>query len=210
MEQHERDIEKLLDVEKVILDIKCKLSEISYDEYVADRFTRYGFERMVEIIGEACGKISKEFQQIHSGILWTEITGMRNKLAHDYFGIDYKMLWDTIHDDIPVLGEQIEKLLDEDLSDRFEKQKLKENQIIQQFFSDKPVTKVFVLPNMSDRCELYLYIEVDKNAKLGWDIYGWFGELRQLLKRKVVLLEEGGTKNTLFPRNGLDGKKQIL
>jgi uncharacterized protein with HEPN domain len=113
MQQLERDIERLKQIEDVIFEVETKLQKISYDDYVNDRFIKFGFERMVEIVGEACRHISKEFQGRYPEIRWTEIIGMRHKLSHDYFRIDYRALWETVTEDIPILKKQIARLLDE-------------------------------------------------------------------------------------------------
>lgn len=67
--------------------------------------------RPLEIIGEASSKISKEFRKAHSEIPWREMIGLRKRLIHEYFRIDYGAVWDTIHKDIPKLIETIEPLV---------------------------------------------------------------------------------------------------
>ncbi len=67
--------------------------------------------RPLEIIGEASAKISKDFRKAHSEIPWREMVGLRNRLIHQYFRIDYGIVWDTIHKDLPKLIEIIEPLV---------------------------------------------------------------------------------------------------
>ena len=65
--------------------------------------------RNIEIIGEASKKISNDTKQTYYKIPWKEIAGMRDKLIHDYLGVDVTVVWKTIHQDIPTL----EKLISE-------------------------------------------------------------------------------------------------
>jgi len=67
--------------------------------------------RPLEIIGEAAARISKDFRKIHSEIPWREMVGLRNRLVHEYFRIDYGAVWDTIQKDLPKLIELIEPIV---------------------------------------------------------------------------------------------------
>ena len=68
--------------------------------------------RRIEIIGEALKNLSKNFKDKHQKIEWREIAGMRDKLIHQYFGIDSDIIWDTAKNDIPKLKKQISELLE--------------------------------------------------------------------------------------------------
>ena len=70
-----------------------------------------GVIRQLEIIGEATKKISKETCDKHSHIPWNDIAGMRDKLIHDYFGVDIEQVWLTAKNDIPILQTEIEEAL---------------------------------------------------------------------------------------------------
>lgn len=67
--------------------------------------------RLVEIIGEAAGRISQDFQASHPEIPWPAIVGMRNRLIHAYFDVDVDRVWDTVHDDLPSLIAKLEQLV---------------------------------------------------------------------------------------------------
>ena len=69
---------------------------------------------MITIIGEASRQISKPYKESHPDIPWSLIIGMRNKLMHQYFGVDYEALWETLTTDIPELKNQITLLLNTD------------------------------------------------------------------------------------------------
>ena len=67
--------------------------------------------RRLEIIGEASRNIPEEFRHEHPEIPWRDILDTRNILIHDYFGIDLKLVWEIITNDIPKLKLEIEKIL---------------------------------------------------------------------------------------------------
>jgi uncharacterized protein with HEPN domain len=65
----------------------------------------------MEIIGEASNHISDEIKTKFSEIEWSQITGMRNVFVHEYFGIDTKLVWEIIKNDIPDLKEKVQIVL---------------------------------------------------------------------------------------------------
>jgi hypothetical protein len=65
----------------------------------------------LEIIGEAAGRISESMKNTHQEIPWCEITGMRNRLIHGYFEVDLDTVWDTTHQDLPLLIQFLEPLI---------------------------------------------------------------------------------------------------
>jgi uncharacterized protein with HEPN domain len=66
--------------------------------------------RNIEIIGESTKKISKDLKSQYPEIPWKEMSGMRDKLIHDYFGIDVDVVWKTVNEDIPYLKSLIENI----------------------------------------------------------------------------------------------------
>ena len=66
--------------------------------------------RNIEIIGEATKKISKDLKSQYQEIPWKEMSGMRDKLIHDYFGVDVDVVWKTVNEDIPFLKSLIESI----------------------------------------------------------------------------------------------------
>lgn len=67
--------------------------------------------RPLEIIGEAASRISTAFRKSHPEIPWKEIIGLRNRLIHEYFRVEFSAVWDTIQKDIPELIKLIELLV---------------------------------------------------------------------------------------------------
>jgi uncharacterized protein with HEPN domain len=71
-----------------------------------------GVIRQIEIIGEAARHLSKDYRQLYSHIPWIDIAGMRDKLIHDYFGVDIEKVWLTAREDLPELKCEVQKILD--------------------------------------------------------------------------------------------------
>jgi uncharacterized protein with HEPN domain len=65
----------------------------------------------LEIIGEAARQVPEHVRQSHPKIQWREIAAMRNKLTHEYFGVNTKVIWRTVHEDVPVIIPLLEKIL---------------------------------------------------------------------------------------------------
>ena len=76
-----------------------------------ERMLELALVRLVEIIGEAAGRVSRTGQAKYPEIPWREVIGMRNRLIHGYDSIDLKVLWDTIELDFPPLIVQLETSL---------------------------------------------------------------------------------------------------
>jgi uncharacterized protein with HEPN domain len=84
------------------------------DDFVEDRMLQYAVERAVEIVGEAANRVSPAFHQAHPEVPWRKIVGQRNVLAHEYGDVDPSMMWDLARLHLPVLVQQIERLIPSD------------------------------------------------------------------------------------------------
>jgi uncharacterized protein with HEPN domain len=67
--------------------------------------------RSLEVIGEAANKIHPDIKQKYNQVAWREMSDLRNRIIHHYFGIDYDIVWNTISDDIPELKIWIKHIL---------------------------------------------------------------------------------------------------
>ena len=84
---------------------------MSENEFLGNSMAHDAVIRQIEIIGEAARNISDEFQEKHPKLPWAKMVGIRNKIIHEYFNINYAIVWDTIKDDLPILEKSIKKIL---------------------------------------------------------------------------------------------------
>jgi uncharacterized protein with HEPN domain len=84
---------------------------LSLNTFLSDNTLQRSFVRSLEIIGEATKKLSADFKSKYPEVEWKVIAGTRDKLIHDYFGVDYELVWDIVTSKIPVLKKQIDNIL---------------------------------------------------------------------------------------------------
>ena len=106
-----RDSAYLLDMLVATRDAVDFADGLSYDEYVGDRRHQLAILKAVEIVGEAASRVGAETKELHPDIPWREIVGMRNRLVHAYFDVDLRLVWDTVHGDLPSLIAKLERLV---------------------------------------------------------------------------------------------------
>jgi uncharacterized protein with HEPN domain len=90
-------------------EVEKYLEGVSYDDFLDNSEKRFATIKQVEIIGEACNRISKGFKDRHPEIKWKEINGFRNISIHEYFGVDYQIVWEIAQNDLPALKGQFKK-----------------------------------------------------------------------------------------------------
>jgi len=91
--------------------IESYVGNKSYEEFRGDRMLQDAVIREMEILGEAAKNLSKEFKERHPDVPWRSIAGMKDKLIHQYFGVDLEAVWNTVIKDLPVLKENLMKIL---------------------------------------------------------------------------------------------------
>ncbi|HIH75396.1 MAG TPA: DUF86 domain-containing protein [Methanosarcina sp.] len=87
------------------------------EKFLSNSLVQDGTIRQIQIIGEATKNLSKPLREKYQQIHWRGITGMRDKLVHDYLGVDINAVWDTVKDDIPALKKVVLKIV-QDLNEK--------------------------------------------------------------------------------------------
>ena len=82
---------------------------LSQAQLMDDDRTFDAIVRNLEIIGEAAKHVPREVQELHPAVKWRKITGLRNVVAHEYFGLDEDVLWDIIRNQVPALLAELDK-----------------------------------------------------------------------------------------------------
>ena len=99
------------DIIKAMASIEQFIEGISLDELKADEKTSSAVIRKFEIIGEASKHIPNEIKGKYKDIEWKSMAGMRDRLIHAYFGIDYSLVWSALKTEIPKLKPKLKKIL---------------------------------------------------------------------------------------------------
>lgn len=101
----------LQDIAESISDILEFVKDFTFEEFEQDKKTTYAVVRAFEIIGEAAKNIPEEIRRRYSGVNWKKMANMRNRIIHEYFGIDLSIVWETIRQDIPDLRRQFDPII---------------------------------------------------------------------------------------------------
>lgn len=101
----------LIDIQESIIKIQHYVRDYTYDSFINDDKTIDAVVRNFEIIGEATSKIDNDFKLINPQINWNDIKNLRNRLIHDYSGVDYELVWSIIENHLDELEFQITMLI---------------------------------------------------------------------------------------------------
>jgi uncharacterized protein with HEPN domain len=93
--------------------LMAQTAGLTRDAFGADETLRRAFVRSLEIVGEAAKKVPEDFRAQYPAVEWRAMSGMRDRLIHDYFGVDYDLVWDVVQNRIPQLRRQIASMLEE-------------------------------------------------------------------------------------------------
>jgi uncharacterized protein with HEPN domain len=86
---------------------------ITAENFVTERMRYSAVIREFEIIGEAVGKLPADLKDAYPQIPWQDIKDFRNLLAHEYFGVDLDIVWNAIHNDLPLLLDAVQMIMGE-------------------------------------------------------------------------------------------------
>ena len=103
----------ILDILTSIQEIEEFVEGMDFEEFVKDRKTINAVIRGLEVMGEAVKKIPLEIREKYQEIPWKYIAAMRDKLIHEYHGVDLEIVWEVVEKEIPSLKPKFEKILEE-------------------------------------------------------------------------------------------------
>lgn len=87
------------------------VKNVSFEEFLKNEEKKDAVVRNLEIIGEAAAKVSDKTKKQHLDIQWRDIIDMRNRLIHEYFGVDFKIVWNVIKEELPILHKQLKQMM---------------------------------------------------------------------------------------------------
>jgi uncharacterized protein with HEPN domain len=104
-------LERLKDIAEEADYLNRRRRDLTRDTFLGNEDLKRAFTRSLEIIGEASKKVPREFQLAHQELPWRLMAGMRDRLIHDYGGVDYEIVWQTVSDDVPNLLLLIQQII---------------------------------------------------------------------------------------------------
>jgi uncharacterized protein with HEPN domain len=107
------DLILLGDILDAILRVESYTRGVSKEQFLENLMMQDAVMHQIEIVGEASNGISEEFRETHSSLPWLQMRAIRNKIVHDYRGINLQIIWDTVKNDLPLLKAQVRSLLGE-------------------------------------------------------------------------------------------------
>lgn len=105
------DKQRLLHILESIMEIERYVADANFDIFIQNSMMRFASIKQIEIIGEAANYITEETKNKFNGIQWRQIIGLRHILVHEYFGIDNKLIWQIIANDITDLKHGVQEVL---------------------------------------------------------------------------------------------------
>lgn len=114
-------LDYLEDILDAIEKIESFTTGMTYHQFSKDDKTMYAVIRAFEIIGEATKNIPARLRRKHEGIPWKEMAGMRDKMIHEYFGVDLKVVWETVQKDIPSLKPLMVQVIEQESKEESDK-----------------------------------------------------------------------------------------
>lgn len=102
------------DILEAIGEVEDFTAGMQFEVFVEDKKTVNAVVRSLEVIGEAAKKIPDNLRDNYPEIPWKRMAGMRDKLIHEYFGIDLEIVWEVVNTELPPIKPFIQKVLEEE------------------------------------------------------------------------------------------------
>lgn len=93
--------------------VQKQVQTVNKVQFLQNETYKRAFVPSLEVIGEATKRLPIDFRESYANVAWREMARMRDHLIHGYFGVDYEIVWDVAINQIPVLTQQIRKILHE-------------------------------------------------------------------------------------------------
>jgi len=107
------NIDLLIDIEESIVKVFRYTLGMSFEDFSKDEKTIDAVVRNFEIIGEAANKVDQEIKEVYTQVEWRRIIGLRNRIIHEYFGIDLNIIWAIIEGNLEDFKSQIQGIIDQ-------------------------------------------------------------------------------------------------
>ena len=87
---------------------------VTKDDFLSDETLTRACVRSVEVIGEAARSVPEDLKRRNSHVQWREMAGMRDRLIHGYFSVDYEIVWDAVTNKVPELHREVTRIIAEE------------------------------------------------------------------------------------------------
>ena len=111
MKSHRTDRLLVGDMVSSLFRISKYIEGMPREAFLSDQKTIDAVVRNLEILGEAAARLSLDARRQGSSVEWSQIIGLRNRIVHEYFGVDKEIVWEIISRDLPQLSESLDRLL---------------------------------------------------------------------------------------------------
>lgn len=115
MSLRRRDSQYLADILEASRRILLYTEGLTYDEFVEQTLIQDAVLRNLQVLGEATKRLSETVRAGHREIAWREIAGMRDRVVHDYFGTDLRIVWEVVRHDLPPLLARVRTILAQEI-----------------------------------------------------------------------------------------------
>ncbi|NPV07468.1 MAG: DUF86 domain-containing protein [Anaerolineae bacterium] len=113
MSRLRRDSSYLADILEASERVAAYTEGLTYEDFLARPMVQDAVLRNIQVIGEATKKLSSGLRTGHAHIPWQAMAGMRDRIVHHYFGINYEVVWDVVRKDLPRVASQVRAVLAE-------------------------------------------------------------------------------------------------